>query len=51
LPAYSADFNRIENRWSSMKRALPDLIPKCETLQGAVYTHSKPTFCSLWGKL
>jgi hypothetical protein len=39
LPAYSADFNRIENRLSSMKRALPDLMSKCETLQGAVYTY------------
>ena len=39
LPAYSPDFNRIENRWANMKRALPDLIPKCETLEGAVYNH------------
>jgi len=39
LPAYSPDFNRIECRWSSMKRALPDLLPKCETLEGAVYAH------------
>ncbi|MDR2699376.1 MAG: transposase [Nitrososphaerota archaeon] len=39
LPAHSPDFNRIENRRANMKRALPDLIPKCETLQEAVYTH------------
>ncbi|MCL2288055.1 MAG: transposase [Candidatus Bathyarchaeota archaeon] len=39
LPAYSPDFNRIENRWANMKRALPDLMPKCETLEGAVYNH------------
>jgi transposase len=39
LPAYSPDFNRIECRWANMKHALPDLLPKCETLEGAVYTH------------
>ena len=39
LPAYSPDFNRIECRWANLKRALPDLMPKCETLQEAVYTH------------
>jgi transposase len=39
LPAYSSDFNRIECRWANLKRALPDLAPKCETLQEAVYTH------------
>jgi len=39
LPAYSPDFNRIECRWANLKRALSDLIPKCETLEGAVYTH------------
>jgi transposase len=39
LPAYSPDFNRIENRWANLKRALPDLMPDCETLQEAVYTH------------
>jgi hypothetical protein len=26
-------------RWANLKRALPDLMPKCETLQEAVYTH------------
>jgi transposase len=39
LPAYSPGFNRIEPRWANMKRALPDLMPKCETLQEAIYTH------------
>jgi hypothetical protein len=39
LPAYSPDFNRIECWWANMKRALPDLLPVCETLEGAVYTH------------
>jgi len=39
LPAYSPDFNRIENRWANMKRALPDLMSGCVTLQEAVYTH------------
>jgi len=28
-----SDFNRIECRWANMKRALPDLIPKYETLE------------------
>jgi transposase len=39
LPAYSPDFNRIENRWANMKRALPELMPNCETVEGAVYNH------------
>jgi transposase len=39
LSAYSPDFNRIENRWANMKRALPDLMPDCGTLQEAIYTH------------
>ena len=39
LSAYSPDFNRIECRWANLKRALPDLVPKCETLEGAVYAH------------
>ncbi|MDR0373188.1 MAG: transposase [Nitrososphaerota archaeon] len=39
LPAYSPDFNRIENRWANMKGALVDLAPKCETLQETVYTY------------
>ncbi|MDR2699646.1 MAG: transposase [Nitrososphaerota archaeon] len=39
LPVYSPDFNRIGPRWANMKRALPDLMPKCETLQEAIYTH------------
>jgi len=39
LPAYSPDFNRIECRWANLKRALPDLLPKFETLQEAVYAH------------
>ena len=33
------DFNRIENRWTNMVRALSDLMPDCETLQEAVYTN------------
>jgi hypothetical protein len=45
LPAYSPDFNRIEHKWSSMKRALPDLMPKCENLQDAVYTHFAVSNC------
>jgi len=39
LPAYSPDYNCIEQQWANMKRALVDLAPKCETLQEAVYTH------------
>jgi transposase len=39
LPAYSPGFNRIESRWANMKRALSDLMPKCETLQEAIRTH------------
>jgi len=39
LPAYSPDFNPIEKWWANMKRALIDLLPKCKTLQEAVYTH------------
>ncbi len=39
LSVYSLDFNRIECRWANLKCALPDLMPKCETLQEAIYTH------------
>ncbi|MDR2700555.1 MAG: transposase [Nitrososphaerota archaeon] len=39
LPVYSPVFNCIECRWANLKRALSDLMPKCETLQEAVYTH------------
>jgi transposase len=39
LSTYSPDFNCIEYRWANMKRTLPDLVPKCETLQGAVCTY------------
>ncbi|MDR2699222.1 MAG: transposase [Nitrososphaerota archaeon] len=39
LPAYSPVFNCIECRWANLKRALSDLMPECETLQEAVYTH------------
>ena len=39
LPAYSPDFNKIENRWANMVRALPDLTPNCETLEEAVHNH------------
>jgi hypothetical protein len=45
LPAYSPDFNRIEHKWANMKRALPDLMPKCENLQGAVYTYFTASNC------
>ena len=39
LPAYSPDYNGIEKWWANMKAALIDLVPKCGTLQEAVYTH------------
>jgi hypothetical protein len=39
LPVYSPDLNRIECRWADLKRVLPDLMPKCETVQEAVYAH------------
>ena len=45
LPAYSPDFNKIECKWSSMKRALPDLMPKCENLQEAVQTYFTASNC------
>ncbi|MDR2700018.1 MAG: transposase [Nitrososphaerota archaeon] len=45
LPTYSPDFNRIEHKWVNIKRALPDLMPKCENLQGAVYTHFAASNC------
>jgi len=41
LPAYSADFNRIEWWWANLKRALPDLLSGCETVQEAVYNYFK----------
>jgi hypothetical protein len=39
LPAYSPDFNEAEKKWANMKRALPDLIPKCGSLEMAVYSY------------
>jgi putative transposase len=36
LPPYSPDFNPIEKEWAHIKRALPDLVPRHETLQKAV---------------
>ncbi|MDR2700295.1 MAG: transposase [Nitrososphaerota archaeon] len=39
LSAYLPVFNCIECRWANLKRVLSDLMPECETLQEAVYTH------------
>ena len=35
------DFNRIEWWWANLKRALPDLLSGCETVQEAVYNYFK----------
>ena len=32
LPVCSPDFSKIEYKWVSMKRVLPDLMPKCGNL-------------------
>jgi transposase len=45
LPMYSSDFDGIEPKWVNMKCALPDLMLKCENLQGAVYTHFAASNC------
>jgi transposase len=39
LSPYSPDFNPIEKKWANMKKALPDIAPKFDTLQGAVYNY------------
>jgi transposase len=39
LPAYSPDFNPIENDWANMKRALRDTVSFCDLLQTAVYDY------------
>jgi putative transposase len=39
LSPYSPDFNPIEKKWANLKRALPDAVPKFDTLQGAVYNY------------
>ena len=37
LPAYSPDFNPIENTWANMKRALPDILSGSENLHCGIY--------------
>lgn len=39
LPAYSPDFNKIENTWANMKQALIDTIPNCENIASAIYQY------------
>jgi transposase len=39
LPTCSPDFNKIEKEWANMKRPLPDLIPRFDSLEKAVYRY------------
>jgi transposase len=39
LPAYSPDFNPIEHTWANMKRALVNILPDSEFLEGAIYDY------------
>jgi len=38
LPAYSPDFNPIENTWANMKRFLVDALPDSGNLQDGIYS-------------
>jgi transposase len=39
LPTYSPDFNPIEHTWANMKFKLPNLIPKFDSLEKAIYSY------------